>query len=121
METFGTRLKMLRERNNLTMHDVVSRTGISQSLLSNYENNLRNPTAKSIAKLAECFNVTTDYMLGLKETKNILTNEINIDKSETAKINQGLDKCYDKIRNLDPKAKEKLLKVLETVIEAVKN
>lgn len=59
------RIRELREDRDLRQIDVANATGIDQKTLSNYETGKTNPDSFSIIKLAEYFNVTTDYLLGV--------------------------------------------------------
>lgn len=62
------RIRDLREDADLRQSDVASATGIDQRTLSNYETGKTNPDSYAIIKLAEYFNVTTDYLLGVRES-----------------------------------------------------
>ncbi|MBU3810895.1 MAG: helix-turn-helix domain-containing protein [Candidatus Niameybacter stercoravium] len=69
--TFGERLRSLREENDVTQADIATLLNISARMVSFYENDkhfLRD--ADSLIKLAKYFNVTTDYLLGLSNTKD---------------------------------------------------
>ena len=55
------RIRTLREDRDLRQIDVSNATGIDQKTLSNYETGKTNPDSFAIIKLAEFFNVTTDY------------------------------------------------------------
>lgn len=61
------RLKALREDRDLRQIDVALQTGIDQRSLSNYENGKTNPDSYAIVKLAEFFDVTCDYLLGVTD------------------------------------------------------
>ena len=58
-------IRSLREDMDLRQIDVSSATGIDQKTLSNYETGKTNPDSFAIIKLAEFFDVTTDYLLGV--------------------------------------------------------
>ncbi len=59
------RIKSLREDRDLRQVDVAKATGIDQRSLSNYETGKTNPDSYAIVKLADFFNVTCDYLLGV--------------------------------------------------------
>lgn len=59
------RLKELRKDLGLTQTDVETGTGIDRSKISRFENGDREPTINDLAKLAEYFDVTTDWLLGI--------------------------------------------------------
>ena len=62
------RIKDLREDADLKQSELAEATGISQKTLSNYESGRTNPDSYAIIKLAEYFNVTTDYLLGVTQS-----------------------------------------------------
>lgn len=70
------RIRMLREDADLRQIDVSNATGIDQKTLSNYETEKTNPDSYAIIKLANFFNVTTDYLLGQSDINFINKNEI---------------------------------------------
>lgn len=65
---FGERLKELRIKFGLKQHELAEILNVSQSTIGMYENDQRTPPIESIVKLAEYFNVTTDYLLGHTKT-----------------------------------------------------
>lgn len=64
----GEKLKQLRIKNNLKQSDLAKILDVTQGAIGMYENNKRNPSPELIVKLAEYFNVTTDYLLGHTKT-----------------------------------------------------
>ena len=69
--TIQERLKDLRVEHKLTLEQLAEKTGISSSALGNYENKEdKDISHTSLVKLAKFYGVTTDYLLGLTETKN---------------------------------------------------
>lgn len=58
------RLKYLREENGKTQSEVAKYLGITAPSYTMIENEQRRLTAKTLEKLAEYFNVSTDYILG---------------------------------------------------------
>ncbi|HWQ51016.1 MAG TPA: helix-turn-helix transcriptional regulator [Terriglobales bacterium] len=58
-------LKKIRVRQGLTQRQIAEATGISQSLLSKYENGDRTPTCGNLIALARFLDTSTDYLLGL--------------------------------------------------------
>ena len=55
----------MRIDNDLHQDELADLLKIGRSTIGEYENGLCNPTEPVIIKLAEVFNVTTDYVLGL--------------------------------------------------------
>lgn len=64
------RLKFLREEKNLTQSDIAKLLNITIAAYSYYENEKRDMTPDTIIKLAEYFNVSTDYLLGKSDIRN---------------------------------------------------
>ena len=68
--TTGERLKDLRNGRNIDT--VAEATGISASALSNYENDkITDISSYNLTKLARYYDVSVDYILGLKEQMRI--------------------------------------------------
>ncbi len=84
------RIRDLREDLDLRQIDVANATGIDQKTLSNYETGKTNPDSFSIIKLADFFNVTTDYLLGYSnsslKTQNDILNKLNDIENELKEI-----------------------------------
>ncbi len=68
---FGENLKALRKQRNLTQTDLGSHIGLSKAVVSKYENGLGYPTFDILIRFAEFFGVTTDYLLGVAQSKTI--------------------------------------------------
>lgn len=60
----GSRLKYLRERKGLSQRDLAKMIQVSSSTVAMYELNQRSPDNVTVIKLADFFNVSTDYLLG---------------------------------------------------------
>lgn len=75
---FGDRLKELRKNKNMTQEDVSSVCGVAKQTISNWESNITQPPFEIVTKLAQYFNVTTDYLLGF--------NQDDLDKIEKLKV-----------------------------------
>lgn len=94
MELIKNRIRDLREDLDLRQIDVAKATNIDQKTLSNYETGKTNPDSYAIIKLAEFFQVTTDYLLGysdsnIKNSKDVVDVLDNIEK-EIEKIKRFL-------------------------------
>ena len=66
MQTFGERLRDLRQEKGLSLIDLAKLTQISNATLCRWENNIVDIKGKELVVLAKFFNVTTDYLLGLE-------------------------------------------------------
>lgn len=65
------RLKFLREEKGLFQSDIAKILGVSIAAVGFYENEKRDMSPDTIIKLAEYFNVSTDYLLGKSDIRNI--------------------------------------------------
>lgn len=59
-----TRLKELREKNNLTQLDISNYLEISRPLYSLYESGKREISISLLSKLAKKYNTSIDYLIG---------------------------------------------------------
>ena len=67
MNTFGSKLKFLREEKGLTQTQLAKLVYIDKSTIAKYENNNIQPSTHMVIVMAKFFNVSTDYLLGLEE------------------------------------------------------
>ena len=69
--TIQERLKDLRVERDLTLEQLAEQTGLSKSALGKYEaDDFKDISPFSIVTLAKFYGVSTDYLLGMTETKN---------------------------------------------------
>lgn len=69
------KLKELRNENSLSLRQLAEELGISYSSLSKYEHGDQQPSFDTLIKIADYFNVTTDYLIGYS---NIKTKDIEL-------------------------------------------
>ncbi len=67
MKKFSERLKELRIEKGLTQRELAKATNLSQSALVHWEKDRRVPGADAVIALAQFFDVTADYLLGLED------------------------------------------------------
>lgn len=70
MDTLGYRLKVLREKRDLTLEQVATAVGTTKVSIGRYEKDEREPKGEMLTLLANFYNVTSDYLLGLSCTPN---------------------------------------------------
>ena len=63
------RLVDLRESKDWTQKQVADRLSISRSAYANYENGLRSIPVELLIELAQLYEVSLDYMVGLTDQK----------------------------------------------------
>ncbi len=104
----GDKLKELRTNNNLTQQKVADAVNVSHSTISQYENNIIEPTATAISKFAELFCVSADYILGLEDDLGNKT-YYKIQNAVTPEER----KILNAYRELTPSNKELILRMLK--------
>lgn len=105
-----SRIKQLRENRGLIQEILTSELGITQQMLSKYERDVLCIKVDVLKKIAEYFNVTTDYLLGISEVKRDLQGQM--------KMNKTLDTYYDLIeiyKGLDEYDQEMVWSIMQTV------
>ena len=61
---FKDRLKEIRLNKKLTQKEIANHFNTSPQSYAQWEKGLRKPSAENLQKLADFFNVSTDYLLG---------------------------------------------------------
>lgn len=64
------RLKLLREEKGLIQKDIATLLNVSIPAVNQYESGKRDMSTETVVKLAEYFDVTTDYLLGKSDIRN---------------------------------------------------
>ena len=141
-DSVGKRIKYLREKNSLEAQKLAQDLQVGKSTLSNWENDRRTPDLETLKKIANYFNVSTDYLL-LGDEANIKNStdyfEIILNKTgdilspdkisylnnftdiEREYINKGMRKSLNLLKELANGKDPKDLKYLFEDIENHKN
>lgn len=90
MVNMGEKLRSLRIEKNLTQKQVADRIGLAISAVSSYESGSRYPTYDTLIKLARIFHVSTDYLLGITDKRNV--DVTGLDDEDVGLISQLVDK-----------------------------
>lgn len=67
-----SRIKNLREKRGIIQEILAAELGITQQMLSKYEKDVTVIKVDILKRLAEYFNVTTDYLLGMSDVKRCI-------------------------------------------------
>lgn len=67
MQLFSIRLQELRKEAGLSQRQVAEKLNMRQQSYAQYESNKSEPNLETLAKIAEIFQVSADYLIGLKE------------------------------------------------------
>ena len=71
-ETFHQNLSRLRREKKLSQRQAAAELGVSQALLSHYENGAREPGLAFLARACDYYGVSADYLLGRSENRETL-------------------------------------------------
>ncbi|MBR2389002.1 MAG: helix-turn-helix domain-containing protein [Clostridia bacterium] len=66
---FSERLKNLRKQNKITQEKLAAIIGVERSSIGKYESSTTIPSNETLIKIAQFFNVSTDYLLGNNITR----------------------------------------------------
>lgn len=105
-----SRIKQLREKRGMIQERLAAELGITQQMLSKYERDVSFIKVDVLKKMAEYFNVTTDYLLGISDVKRDLQRQM--------KMNETLDEYYDLVevyKELDPYDQEMIWSIIQAV------
>ena len=84
--TFGQNLKKILAEKGISQTELAKKSGTSDSLISNYINNKRTPTSKSLNHIATALGVTADELL-----------KGEVDKEVDEEVDEEVDKYVDTI------------------------
>lgn len=87
---FSTRVKELREKASLSMDQLATQLGVTKSRVNMWENNGTVPRMNVLVDLAKFFNVSTDYLLGNDDTKNV-----SVDNAKLSSLQRNLGKLNE--------------------------
>ena len=90
----GEKLKSLRVEKKLTQKQVANRIGLATSAVSSYESGSRYPSYDVLVKLSRIFHVSTDYLLGIADKRNIDVTGLN--DTEIELVSQLVDMLRNK-------------------------
>lgn len=96
------RMKQMRENKGIIQAIMAHKLGVIQQTLSRYENDITCIKADVLIKAAKCFNVSTDYLLGLSEIKRDMSMQKKMDNKieeyyELVEVYSSLDEIDQKL------------------------
>jgi len=94
------KIKYLRECHNMTQSELAKKLGLSRSGVNAWEMGITVPSTVYIVKLARLFHVSSDYLLGIKESSTISVEGLT--EREIASIAEIIE-CYRAHRKTAPK------------------
>lgn len=115
----GEHLKKAREDKRLTQADVANTLNISASTIGMYEQGRRDPDTDTLRKLAQIYDVSADYLLGLIANRD---GHQHINDDETLEYLDELHKRPEMktLFKVSRKATKEDIETTITIIEALK-
>ena len=94
MIMIGETIRELRDSFNISQVELAKNLGVTKQCVSNWENDNILPSIDMLIKISKFFNVTTDYLLGLKDATTINVDGLTL--SEIAHIKLLIDDLKSK-------------------------
>ena len=76
LSKFSEILSKMRKERGVSQKKAAADLGISQALLSHYEKGIRECGLDFVIKCSKYYGVTTDYLLGVSENRNGMSNDV---------------------------------------------
>ena len=89
-----SRLKVARENLGITMAEASRRLNLSKIGYCRYEYGERVPSPQTIKVIAQCFNTSVDYLVGLSDDPT--PTQIYVDKNQNPKLFKLIEFCQKK-------------------------
>ena len=88
---FSRTLSLLRQERGVSQRAAAGDLGISQALLSHYENGIREPGLAFVVRACEYYHVSADFMLGrtLSREGSMLTSEEILNMADEGNVLRG--------------------------------
>ena len=88
---FSRTLSLLRQEKGVSQRAAAGELGISQALLSHYENGIREPGLRFVVRACDYYGVSADFILGrtLSREGNMLTEQDILDAAEPKSTLRG--------------------------------
>ena len=111
MVDIGSRIKELRASQKITQNEFAERLGVSKSAISSYENGSRLPSYEILIKISRIFKVSTDYLLGCIDEKELTISVSGLTEKQVVSIKSSIDnfRAFNIIRDQVPQSIQKLL------------
>lgn len=98
-------LKQLRTNKKLSQQKLGERLNVSQQSIHKYENNITSPDIDTLKLMAEEFNTSVDYLLGLTEISH------KIEPVTETMLNKEEIQLLETYRKLNTSQKELIYKI----------
>ncbi|MGZ9782497.1 helix-turn-helix domain-containing protein [Bacillus pseudomycoides] len=115
---FPTRLKQIRREHKLTQEQLGEKINVTKVSISGYENGNRTPDTETLQKLADCFDISVDYLLGRTNKRSLNDTP---DESNQPLNDPELGLWFKDIKDASPEKQEELRQFWEFIKMKEKN
>lgn len=121
MNTMGSRLKALRKKYNYTGEEVGNMLKVSKVAIYNWEKDIRSPNPDVIEKLANIYEVSTDYLITGKDSN--ITNDSYYYDTEVAELAEQIKNdpelriLLDAKRNLSKQDMKAIINITKSLLQ----
>jgi len=105
----GERLRDLRKNRSMTQEELGKIINVTKVSVSGYENGNRSPDTETLQKIADFFDVSTDYLLGRDDPKDQLEHY----KNKIAKEFPDADLMFEDMESLSADQLEEVYKFIK--------
>ncbi len=113
----GERLKQLRKERNLTQTELGNKINVTKVSISGYESGNRTPDTDTLHRIADFFEVSTDYLLGRTDNPVLTPQEIDEAAFQAFANDPDLNVFYREL----PESDEEAVRKLRNIWEIIKN
>ena len=82
------RIKELRNLKMIKQSDFARRFNVTQATLSNWERGVHDPDNESLKRMAEYFDTTIDYILGIDDDPKLYNKKITLSPEKQKMLNR---------------------------------
>ncbi len=94
----GDQIRLLRQAQGMKQEQLGKKLGVSKQSVSNWENGNIMPSIELLVRLADCFGVSTDYLLG--RTDRMLLDVTGLTEHQFAHLQQIASDLQEGNKNL---------------------
>ncbi|AWW28351.1 MULTISPECIES: helix-turn-helix domain-containing protein [unclassified Acetobacterium] len=110
------RLKTLRQQKNINQAELGKILDVGKTTISNYETGYSVPDLETVVKLADYFNVSTDYLLGRTDYPEMCTEQIF---QTTNLLAENEIEVLEILRKVNDRQQIKLIGRIEEIVKQI--
>ena len=108
----GIRVKEIRSSLAMSQQTFADAIEISKGMVSLVESGKKKPSRDTVTKIANLGNVSTDYVIGVSDYKNL-------DESQSSEVKTELHDMISKIEKLDEDKQKLILNMIKGAVNSL--